>query len=111
MAEYYHILDYKGLLVDNVSLLATLVFGLRPESRVMLAVCGNKVGTDTLLLASAVDRLSLLLWSNTEDAQKGRNKPESMVELIQGRTKDKECRGFNTIEEFEAERLRILNGD
>ena len=54
MAETYHILDYRAL---PATLLATLVAGLRENSRIR----SGKLRTSTALLAAAVDRLSYLL--------------------------------------------------
>lgn len=107
-AETYHILDYKGL---PLRLAAALASGLRDGSRIKMAMSGATVGSDTALLAAAVDRLSLLVWSKTKDAEKGRNKPKSMLAMLlkDDRPKD-DLEKFDTAEEFEAARKRILQG-
>ena len=107
MAETYHILDYRALPVD---LLATLVLGLRDDSRVKMAMSKARVSTDTLLLAAAVDRLSLMVYANTKDAQHKRNAPKSIVDAL---TAPKEQRKkthltFSSVEEFESARAKLL---
>ena len=62
------------------------------------------------MLASAIDRLSLLVWANTEDARKGKNKPQMLVELL---TEEKaESKGeyhtFNWGEDFDKMRNEII---
>ena len=107
-AETYHILDYKGL---PLRLAAALASGLRDGSRIKMAMSGATVESDTALLAAAVDRLSLLVWSKTKDAEKGRNKPKSMLAMLlkdDGPKDDLEK--FDTAEEFEAARKRIIQG-
>ena len=76
----------------------------------MMAMSGSKVEPIYLMLASAIDRLSLLVWANTEDARKGKNKPQMLVELL---TEEKaESKGeyhkFSSGEEFERMRNKIL---
>lgn len=107
-AETYHILDYKGL---PLRLAAALASGLRDGSRIKMAMSGATIGSDTALLAAAVDRLSLLVWSKTKDAEKNRNKPKSMLAMLlkdDGPKDDLEK--FDTAEEFEAARKRIIQG-
>lgn len=107
-AETYHILDYKGL---PLRLAAALASGLRDGSRIKMAMSGATIGSDTALLAAAVDRLSLLVWSKTKDAEKNRNKPKSMLAMLlkDDRPKD-DLEKFDTAEEFEAARKRIIQG-
>ena len=107
MAETYHILDYRALPVE---LLATLVFGLRDNSRVKLNLAKVHVSADTLLLAAAVDRLSLLVWAQTKDAQRHRNPPKSFVEELTADAVEKKQKHltFSSGEEFEAARAKIL---
>ena len=107
-AETYKILDYKGL---PLRLAAVLASGLRDGSRIKMAMSGATIGSDTALLAAAVDRLSLLVWSKTKDAEKNRNKPKSMLAMLlkdDGPKDDLEK--FDTAEEFEAARKRIIQG-
>lgn len=107
MAETYGLYDLWSLPVDTV---ATLACGLRDDSRIKLKLSGLATDTKTILLASAVDRLSILVWAQTEDGQKNRNRPESIVEAITGQEQAKPVEGFDSVEEFEAARKRILEG-
>ena len=109
MAETYGIIDVKGVPAQKLALLSC---GLRENSRIMQILSGAKCTTDTLLIAAAVDRLSLILWSKTEDAQHGRNKPESIVKKIlnSDQTEDDDILRFDSPEEFEAARSGILGG-
>ena len=79
LAETYGILDYRAL---PVRLLATLAAGLRDDSRTKMRISAIRTPQNTLLLAAIVDRLSLLVWAKTKDAQKGRNRPESVLAAV-----------------------------
>ena len=54
-----------------------------------MKIAGMKADQDTLLLAAAVDRLSLLMWAKTKDGQKGRNPPKSIFDELTSRPEDK----------------------
>jgi hypothetical protein len=98
-AETYHIYDFRAL---PVSYAATLACGLGEKSRIFKKMTGNKLDVSDMLLAAAVDRLSLLWWAKTRDGQKNTNKPKSMVELLQNADKNSESEivGFNSGEDF-----------
>lgn len=105
-AETYGILDYKAL---PVSLVATLAAGLRDDSRCKMALSDTRVKTEHILLAAIVDRLSILLWSQSKDARHGRNRPKSIVQTILSSGKaDSSVIAFDTAEDFEAARQRIV---
>ena len=108
LAETYGILDYKAL---PVPLLATLCSGLRETSRIKMRLSGMSVPSDVMLLAAAVDKLAWLVWAQTTDGQKGRNRPESVLEELLGRHSDKgRLRTFDSPAAFEAARAAILKG-
>lgn len=107
LAETYGILNYRALPVE---LLAVLSVGLREDSRIKMKLSGAKVQPDFLLLAEAVDRLGILVWSKTEDAQHGRNKPVSIVSLLTREEKESDIVSFDTAEEFDAAWQRITKG-
>lgn len=86
--------------------IATLVCGLPEESRVVRKLTGRNYTTEQMLLASAVDRLSLLWWAQTKDGHKNRNRPKLIVEMMQ--KKEPEIKSFDSAEDFEAERKRII---
>jgi len=95
LAQYYNIYDYTDY---NVALIATLACGLPADSRLMKTLSKQKLTIEQTLLSLIVDRLSWLVWAKTKDGQKGRNKPESIYEIL---TKEKEY-GSYSIEEVEA---------
>lgn len=107
LAETYGIIDYRALPVET---LAALSVGLRENSRIKMRLSDTRVQPDILLLAAAVDRLSLLVWSKTKDAEKGKNKPKSLVEIMNGKEKESNVMSYDTAEEWEAEKARILGG-
>lgn len=107
-AETYGIYD-MGLL--PAQLVATLASGLRADSRIKMKINGAKVPNDILLLAHAVDRLSLLVWQNTKDGQRNRNRPESIAErILNGEPKRYKCSSFDSPDDFWEARKRILKG-
>lgn len=79
-AEYYHIYDYRALPAGYA---ATLACGLSSDSRIKRKLSGMDYSTTTLLMAAAIDRLSLLWWSKTKDGAKGKNRPKSLFESLQ----------------------------
>jgi len=96
LAQYYNIYNYLEL---DVNFIATLACGLPGESRCMRALTNQKLTIEQTLLSLIVDRLSWLVWAKTKDGQKGRNKPESVYEIL---TKEKEYGTYN-IEELEVQ--------
>ena len=106
-AETYHIYDYRSLDIKYASILAS---GLRANSRIKMRMSGIEYPLETLLLGSAVDRLSYLLWAKTKDGQKGKNRPKSIYEELCGFTKKKKdnYKIFDSIEDFKNYRNTIL---
>lgn len=96
MAETYGIYDFRAL---PVSTLATLAVGLRDDSRIKMHMRGAKVSRIEILLAAAVDRLSMLWWAKTEDAQHNVNRPKSMLSILVGEPEKQES---NNVESFES---------
>lgn len=110
LAETYHIYDYRELPPMRVALFA---MGLSNDSRIKRAMSGMQVSLNTYLLAGITDYLSWIVWSKTKDAQKGTNRPQSIVDLINGKDKTeeeiKEYIQFNSMEEFQALWDEIVN--
>ena len=105
LAETYGIFDYRAL---PVNLLATLAVGLRDDSRIKMRLSGAKATRSELLMAAMVDRLSMLLWAQTEDGRNGTNRPQSILSSIQGEDKkDSPVEAFDTADAFESEWTRI----
>lgn len=107
LAETYHVYDLEALPVHTVALLAC---GLRENSRIMQKITGAKAPDHIMLLAVAVDQLSTLVWMQTKDGRKGRNRPKSLVDRILHGDPDTHRRGdvYDSPEEFWAERQRII---
>jgi hypothetical protein len=63
---------------------------------------------EQLMLAGIVDRLSLLLWSKTEDGIKGINKPKLVLGTLEGRQQESLYQHFDSIEEFERKRAELF---
>lgn len=105
-AETYHIYQWRGLAVKYAAVLA---FGLSENSRIKMALTKRKATLDTMLMASAVDALNLLVWMQTKDAQKHRNQPKSIFKML---TEEPDEGGkllaFDSAEAFEKKRRELL---
>ena len=101
LAETYHIYDYRSLPPE---LVAAFSIGLRDNSRIKLKLNNQEYPLETLLLAIIADRLGILIWSKTKDAEKGRNKPQSIAEQLMPKADNKDSKDymvFDSPEEFE----------
>lgn len=68
------------------------------------------------LTAVAADRLGLLLWVQTKDGQRGRNRPKSLAELLMSApmsdgdsSSGREVEAFDTPEAFELARNELID--
>ena len=82
LAETYGIYDYRSY---PATVIATFAVGLRENARIWLKMNKMAYPLETMLLASAVDKLSLLLWAKTKDGAKNRNRPKMILEMLQKR--------------------------
>lgn len=105
LAETYHIYNYRQLPAD---LVAVFSVGLRENARIKMAMSGQRVPLETLLLASIADRVGILAWQNTEDGHKGRNAPKEFISILTEEPKEREESVFKSGEDFENARARIL---
>jgi len=109
LAETYQIYDYKQLPLNEVAVFA---YGLRDNSRIKQIMSDQIVPLETTLLASIVDRLSLSLWLQTKDGQKGVNRPASIADQLIKRDKSendgKDYLVFESGEDFENYRKALL---
>lgn len=106
LAETYHIYDYKQLPPSRVAVFA---LGLRDDSRIKMKISGQEVPIERLLLAGIADRLSTLVWFQTEDGQKGKNRPVMFVDLLTNKAEsEKDVITFSSGEEFTEARSRLL---
>lgn len=101
LAETYHVFNYREL---SPSLVATLVLGLRDNSRVKMRISDTKLTLDQTLLAMIVDSVNFICWTYSEDARKGRayNK-KSVLKILNGEYEEEkeDLEVFTSIEEFE----------
>lgn len=107
--ETYGILDPRAL---GAKRMAVLACGLRDDSRIKQKLADTRIGTDTQLLASAVDFLGLLAW---RICCPGAERPASVLSLLEGggsgnidSAEASPVLGFDTAENFEAARNSIL---
>lgn len=105
LAETYHIYDYKSLPLSRV---ATFAVGLRENSRIKMKMSGTKYPLNTMLLASVVDRLSVLAWMKTKDGANGVNPPKPILFQMLEKEETSDIEAFNTPEEFEKRRNEML---
>lgn len=103
----YGVYDYKSL---PVSLVATFFVGLREDSRIKMALAGEKHTPMIMLMSMAVDALNMLVWMQSEDGLKGENRPESITEALFEEKPQAEpvYEGFADGASFEKRRAEIL---
>ncbi len=109
LAETYQIYDYKQLPLNRVAVFA---YGLRDDSRIKQRMSDQIVSLEITLLANIVDRLSLSLWLQTKDGQKGVNRPTSIAEMLTKNHKEerdeRDYLVFESGEDFENYRKALL---
>lgn len=94
-----------------LSKVATLAAGLDGDSRIKRKITGARVKLDTLLIASVLDRVSILAWRQTRNGQRGIKPPDSVVSILLNPPKSKEGKGslvFDSPEAFEKARAAAL---
>ncbi len=108
-ASEYHVFDRRAL---PPKLQATLAVGLPENSRIMRKINGASQPLDIMILAAVVDRLSLLVWMQTDDARKGRNQPKSILAEITNRDSGKPVEGdvilYSSGEDFMKARAALI---
>jgi hypothetical protein len=108
LAETYSIYDYRRL---PLKMVAVFSFGLKDDSRIKMKLNDMEVSFETMLLASAVDRLSTLVWQQTKDGMDGKNYPLSIVAMLTNAQPNKEnsnVTSFATGKDFMKERKKLL---
>lgn len=100
LAETYNIFDYKKLALNELAIFAC---GLRDDSRIKLKMSKNILSPNQFLLAGIQDRLSLLVYSKTKDAEKGKNYPKLILDSFENKIDS-----FSSGEDFMKERERIM---
>lgn len=105
-AAEYGVIDWRALPLHTA---AALACGLSEDSRSVRRLTGAKAKSDTLLLAIIADGVRGIQWMLSEDGQKGRNAPESILAMIVG-DKESDIEGFDSGEAFKQARQRIIEG-
>lgn len=107
MVQFYGLLDYKRLPIRTQAVLA---LGLPEDSRVMRKISGQKVSTDTILLAGILDQLRLQAWSRSKGSKNRQGKPKSIVQaLLEGNEKkETDVIAFRSGADFERYRERLM---
>jgi len=104
-AETYGVMDWRALPIKTA---ATLAAGLRPDARIVQKMSGLNISIDTMLRAYAADKIAFIAWSKTKDAQRNVGRPESVLKLLLGKKDDETYAGFDTPEEFDAWRAKMI---
>lgn len=110
LAETYQVYDYKQLPLSTVAVFA---YGLKDDSRIKQLLSDQIAPVERLLLASMVDRLSMLLWIQSKDGQKGVNRPTSLTDFFIKKEKEdtREFMTFESPEDYEAYRKQLFSGN
>ncbi len=107
LAETYRIYNYRNY---PPTYIATLAAGLRDNARIKLKMNDMAYPLETMLMVSAVDKLSLLLWAKTKDGASGRNRPKMLIDTLLKNT-DQDLVSFETSEEFEDTWKQLAGGE
>lgn len=97
LAETYGIFDYKALRPD---LVATLVIGLRPDSRVMMHLAKAKLNFQQTMMALIFDALQVIAFN--QGHKKHAKKPESLYKKLTTEPKKDELMSFDSPVAYEA---------
>lgn len=62
---------------------------------------GMKIPLETMLLAKIADELTVLVWMNSKDGQKNRNRPASILSELLAGPKDTNIQKYHTGADFE----------
>lgn len=105
LAETYHLFDYRQLPLTKVAVFA---LGLRDDSRIKMRMSRSKINLEQMLLASISDKLAFILWSKTEDGQRNRNRPQSILDILVNEEKESNVLAFNSGDDFMEARRKLI---
>lgn len=106
-AETYRVLDFKSL---PARLAAILAVGMRDDSRIKMKLRGDRLSRRDGLLAMIYDIFAEYIWAI--GGAKG-DRPASAYRMMSGieeKNSKPSVRGFDSPEEYEEERRRLLGG-
>lgn len=104
LAETYKIYEFDKFPLNKIAIFAK---GLREDSRIRMKMSQSKFNVKESLLAGILDRLTLILYSKTKDAEKGKNYPKLLLDEAE---KKEDLQGFMSSEDFEKMRRKIIKG-
>lgn len=104
LAETYKIYEFDKFSLNKIAIFAK---GLREDSRIRMKMSQSKFNVKESLLAGILDRLTLILYSKTKDAEKGKNYPKLLLDEAE---KKEDLQGFMSSEDFEKMRRKIIKG-
>lgn len=104
LAETYNIYEFEKFPLNKIAIFAK---GLREDSRIRMKMSQSKFNVKESLLAGILDRLTLILYSKTKDAEKGKNYPKLLLDETE---KKEDLQGFISGEDFEKMREKIIKG-
>ena len=105
-AEIYGIIDRRSVPPAKAAVLAGGLFSSDRSTRMKRKHTGQRVSLTEWLLADLADSARLLVWSKTKDAEKNRNRPESILAKLIDGPEEERSEAYENAEEFEAERAR-----
>ena len=112
-AQYYHVYEIDSL---DVRTAAVLACGLPADSRAFRESSRSKetgINPDSLFKAAVIDAIRNVEWAICQTHSKKRLKrPESVTKKLLGQKDEQHqnVQGFETPEEYEAARQRIIEG-
>lgn len=104
LAETYHVFNYRALPLSTV---ATLVSGLRENSRIRSKLAGYRAGFDTVMTVRALDILENLRWMLSDKGRHGEDPPKMMLPFYLEQ-KGNDTGRFASADEFEQVRARFF---
>lgn len=108
LAEVYHVYDMEAY---PVGFIATLLSGLREDSRTIMSLTGRKLSLKQTVDALTYDAINLILWSKTEDGRNNANRPKRLIDILNDKEdKDEEIVGYEDEDELLSAFNRIARG-
>lgn len=110
LAETYQIYEYRSL---PCRMAATFSCGLRNDSRIKMKMSGSDITLEQMMLASISDGTRMTAWMHTKDAEKGVNRPESLLKVLlkQDEKQDSDVVSFENGEEFDLAWERLTRSE
>ena len=107
LAETYHIL-VDDLETIPIMTLARLCAGLHADSRIKMRMMELTEVAPSFALVRIADELAILKHALV--GAKGSPAPSLYMDVMTGKQKNEDTKGFETIEDFEAARQRMIHG-